>query len=501
MRSLISRLSDRDKEAEKSSRNLAIDHRDVEKIIQHAGEEMRRFLRFVDDPHSDRDYLSGRNPGDIPALVGEELVLAAQDYAHNPGQFSNENLVLKGKALMPTHSVRIEIDEVEDSSIRQIFLRGLPSQFASIAVEHLTQALSSNEIIVTHNGGMTMEFRSQEIRKDVAIDYLVNNFDSILGEMEYTAGEFIDARKSRTIIVTDADGTIWGIPEIDHFPSLSESEAYEALIEFLRFGGIIMITTGNTYERAVKRLEEYGGIPSDLRNRIIISTSGGTIFYIYDQKGQLKEVEDYQINFNAKKQQLKKQALDIIYIGDSERRTANDYPSFKKVGFNRSLLVSPRPIEMVPDELRESYIGGNLTSTRKILEATVSIARKEGRDRSEPVFATNAVDSIKREILRSSFGKIEDDLTRIGVDSRHSVSRSLEILSVVNNVVLIQGERNEGTRDAEEIAQKLMINALMVDGYRVDLNEINFTDPAAAGLFNQAIEELVPSQGKVVLVL
>lgn len=86
-------------------------------------------------------------------------------------------------------------------------------------------------------------------------------------------------------IVADMDGTLIGAPGYKKEPSLEQSVAKEAIFNWLRAGGHLLVLTGCETDRAISRFARF--IPKDLNSalierRLLFGTNGGSVLCYYD---------------------------------------------------------------------------------------------------------------------------------------------------------------------------------------------------------------------------
>lgn len=86
-------------------------------------------------------------------------------------------------------------------------------------------------------------------------------------------------------VVADMDGTLIGAPGYKKEPTLDESAAKEAIFNWLRAGGHLLILTGCETQRTLDRFARF--LPQDLENalierRLILATNGGAIISYFD---------------------------------------------------------------------------------------------------------------------------------------------------------------------------------------------------------------------------
>lgn len=87
------------------------------------------------------------------------------------------------------------------------------------------------------------------------------------------------------LLVADMDGTLIGAPGHKKEPTLDESVAKEAIFDWLRAGGHMLVTTSGETERTLDRFARF--IPKDLEGalverRLLLATNSGASLLYYD---------------------------------------------------------------------------------------------------------------------------------------------------------------------------------------------------------------------------
>ncbi len=185
-------------------------------------------------------------------------------------------------------------------------------------------------------GSTTLEISSVGVDKSTPIKYLQRggNFEKVLEEIGYVPGPTIDARLSRTVIISDGDGTLWDKPETGkpvEATNLFNSAARGPVLSYLAQGGVLVINSGNDPARTVRRfLVGLAGIPERVRHeilsRVIFASAGGGSFAGFVD-GKLAELGDYH-QFDSKAPGSSKAKLDMLYLGDDVKMAGNDMPAF-----------------------------------------------------------------------------------------------------------------------------------------------------------------------------
>jgi len=345
----------------------------VDKVVKLGGQVIRDFLRdlgpYVGDPEN--------SPfSDISRF--DNLWEAAKQYREKGADAFNDEVLLKESKGIPRIEVRGH--QRNDGSAAQVAIIGVPGVYRVNIIAAFDKLVKGEGLNIGPGGGpMTIEANQDGVDKALAIEYIGRHFNDILDQIGYIRGEFIDARKTRTMIISDADSTIYGSPTKTHAPILNESPTRKALIEYLRAGGLLVVNSGNDLELVVKRLLEKEGIPRDLRCRVVVVGNGGANMALITEDGKMVNIEDYR--FNALKEKAEQsrdkilEGFDVVYIGDDAREEGSDFKAFEKVGFRRSVTVTKEELENIPKGLKPNYVGGLENGTRIFLEKVVERAK------------------------------------------------------------------------------------------------------------------------------
>lgn len=242
---------------------------------------------------------------------------------------------------------------------------------------------SFSDLSLVSAGSTTVEIGTKDVDKSTTINYVANHFEELLIQMKYTPGKCIDASKRHTVVIADADGTLWDPPVKDRNPeatNLENSPARDGILNYLRAGGVLIVNSGNDPTRTVNRI--LAGIPefekTELLSRIAISAAGGHVLMTLDEAGVANEVGGYREN--ALREQKEKpvvpsEHLDVIYIGDDGRVKGNDFPAFRKVGENHFICVHNREkIVEVDPSLIAGTVPGETATVKDIFNAIVDKA-------------------------------------------------------------------------------------------------------------------------------
>ncbi len=314
-----------------------------------------------------RDFLSHANPDEFTGEAKD----AIKAYQADPLAFLDEKLVANGADSIKAidHFVRIEIRGQTSEGCSQVVAKGIwgpqrDQAMARIAQESKDLGLS---LLLKSAGSSSIEFNVAGVDKSVPIRFLQGAFEDVLNEMNYQPGKFIDSRQSKTVIAADGDSTIYDGPRVGFLPTLAESPAKDALLAYLNAGGIFMLVSGNDLNRSFKRLVD--ALPQEVYGRVLVAGNGGADLMYVAPSGNAVPVSNYRKQALVLAQDASyRKNLDIVYIGDDGSRDGNDYPAFKAVGFDHSVLVASEFLADYDPALRPGFIGGTLQGTRKYLE-------------------------------------------------------------------------------------------------------------------------------------
>jgi hypothetical protein len=160
------------------------------------------------------------------------------------------------------------------------------------------------------------------VTKGVCFRWLIPKLRWLLDRIEYRPHDF-DARRHLSVLVTDADGTIWPKLGDDRW---ERSEAREPLLQYLGKGGVMVILSGSDPTRIAQRLES---VPIELMRRVVIVGSGGHLMMWCGE-----EIEEYRkelLNLPPPEPDH----IDILYLDDDGREDGNGYDALRAVGKNQ----------------------------------------------------------------------------------------------------------------------------------------------------------------------
>lgn len=144
--------------------------------------------------------------------------------------------------------------------------------------------------------------------------------------------------------IADMDGTLIGAPGYKKEPTLDESIAKEAIFNWLRAGGHLLVLTGCETKRTLERFARF--IPQDLEKalierRLLLATNGGAILSYFD--GALwAEDPNYQDSAIQTRIGISKDNENVLL--ESAVSVINEF--YSELRKNESLI---------PENLREKY--------------------------------------------------------------------------------------------------------------------------------------------------
>ena len=330
-----------------------INQKELATIIQLSGQTIREFL-------------SQANPDEF----NEEAQLAIKSFQANPAAFSDDKLVQYGSVTVDAinYPVRIEVRGRTPEGAAQMVAKGIWGPERNEAVRSIHQRCKNLGIGIHLKlaGSSSFEFNVDGVDKAVPIRFIQVAFDSVLKEMNYQPGTHINSLISKTIVAADGDSTIYDGPKVGFLPSLADSPVKDVLCAYLKAGGVFMLVSGNDLNRSFKRIVD--ALPQDLYCRVLVAGNGGADLVYANAKGEAVPVSGYREQALDFIQSQHQDALDMVYIGDDGSMSGNDYPAFKAVGFNNSVLVASKFLDDYDPALRSSFVGELLQGTRKYLE-------------------------------------------------------------------------------------------------------------------------------------
>ncbi|MFC1617362.1 2-phospho-L-lactate transferase CofD family protein [Candidatus Margulisiibacteriota bacterium] len=262
---------------------------------------------------------------------------------------------------------------------------------------------SIKDLQCVSGGRTTVEISNKGIDKALPIGFIDKHFNAILKQMGYRARKDapINAHVNKTILIADADDTTYGKPTKDsHLTNnLSNSKSREAILDYLEAGGIYAIVSGNDLERTSKRIAE--GIPNNRRHllsQIMIIGCGGSSLCTYAPNGELVEFDLYRKIALKEQDNEKAQNLDVVYFGDNHKRSGNDFPAYKKVGFLRSVCVTEKDADKLIPELQANHLGKTHEGIGLFLDRAAEYARRHPNHKLfTPYLISEYIGAIKTE--------------------------------------------------------------------------------------------------------
>ena len=209
-------------------------------------------------------------------------------------------------------------------------------------------------------------------------------------------------------VIADMDGTLIGAPGYKKEPTLDESVAKEAIFNWLRAGGHLLVLTGCETQRTLDRFARF--IPQDLEKalierRLLLATNGGAIISYFDGD-RWSEDPNYQDSAIQTRIAISKDNETLLL--ENSVTVINDF--YRELRENESLI---------PEILREKY------------KAIAEIARsKHAYDFTIEELDTLNSDIVPRiEIRRAETGEVVQiciigipadlkyDVSKLGLDS------------------------------------------------------------------------------------
>lgn len=335
----------------------------------------------------------GVNLKDAEEIINEFALMQKEAFLQEHGSEAlmdkNELEVLKAWLGSPERMDRNNKPRVEIRLVPNTF----PAVVANIALSFPdTETRNSmfeglkkrfSELSLVSAGTTTVEIGTKDVDKATTINYIANHFEELLKQMRYEPGGLIDANVNHTVIIADADGTLWDPPVRDKPPeatNLENSPARASILNYLRAGGVLVVNSGNDPRRTVNRILK--GIPElerkELLSRIAVAAAGGHTLMTLDSEGHIHEVPGYREQ--ALKEQQEKpvrpsEHLDVLYIGDDGRVKGNDFPAFLKVGPGHYICVHNKEKQSELDEsLKTATVVGEAKAVADIFSAVVDKA-------------------------------------------------------------------------------------------------------------------------------
>lgn len=244
------------------------------------------------------------------------------------------------KPRLEVHENQISLP-METSDDRKKFLPILVSKFQDISIRA--------------GGRTTIDITLKGVDKGLPANYFKNHFGELLAFLDISQ---FPVSRSSWVVMADADGTLFDpiIPGQDPMTShLGNIPARDPILTYLREGGIFAVNSGNDLSKIAQKI--FLGIPENERhllNHIALFGNTGTALGKLRPDGTLVRSTHYQEH--ALDEPDGTSDIKIVYAGDEESPTGNDYPVFQAVGFRNAVCVGA---QQPPDsELSKHWIPG-----------------------------------------------------------------------------------------------------------------------------------------------
>ncbi len=360
------------------SQTTYLTEQDVEACVAFSGHEIKEFYSYFIHHNAKSPYgewANGFNIDSHDAL--KEIVLK---FCGDKTQLLVDKLVKNGEGIdAHIHPVRIEVRKTKDvPGASQIAVRGVYEDFRQVTLNRFkaNDDLSKRALSIKMSGQMSFEINVKGVDKALPFHYLSKNLKLVLAHMGYQPGNVINANDAPMIIAADADGTTYGFPSEKGLPTLAESPAFEAIMEFLRLGGIYMIISGNAMDRTLSRVVD--SVPQDLRSNVIVVANGAADMAVVGPDGQFDCLTDYRAHaLKSLEGENKIDSLNVTYLGDDGKIHGNDYPAYEALGIKRAILVCDQ--EKTDDVLQDQCVGGHEEGTRRIMDKINQDTKQAGK--------------------------------------------------------------------------------------------------------------------------
>ena len=234
-------------------------------------------------------------------------------------------------------------------------------------------------------GGGIIEMGTKGVNKATLMNYLSNGDQllSLLKRTGYQSGSLIDVRKALSVIVSDANGTIFPQPSPTltfQESHLKSSKANISILEYLESGGFLVVNSGNEPKRLGRKIMK--GIPMEkkhLLKNIAIGAANGHLLFVFNVSGDdVEEVVSYRKSVPEFLNAPKLRQVQLLYLGDNPKQSGNDWDGFAAAGFQRSICVPhPKNALFVPPELKGRSFIGNDAATDLVFQAVVEEAKEK----------------------------------------------------------------------------------------------------------------------------
>lgn len=362
-----------------SKQSTLIQSEEARELVSAIGGLIREFLSFVSGAGAGTIFSQVDNNKDALHNMEPAIKEAAVRFRERPDLFQDDKLVGYGAEYTTAvaHPVRIEVRQVAgEPGVAQIAARGITGEFRRIVLEFFREHahIPADRFYVRLSGRASFEINIAGVNKALPLHYASERWEAVLEAIAYKPGPGVDARRTRTLIAADADGTTWDSPRDGKAPELNTSAALPALTEYLRHGGIYLIISGNHLDRTVARVGRH--LEVDCRRNLLISANGGANLVYFNEAGDPVESEEYRSEALAVADAKSSFALDAVYLGDDGRPSGNDREAFEAIGPEHSILVAnPASTDIIPF-LTTRTIGGLVDGTRRVLEYVNGVIRE-----------------------------------------------------------------------------------------------------------------------------
>lgn len=251
-------------------------------------------------------------------------------------------------------------------------------------------------------GGGIIEIGTKGVNKSTLMNYLSNeeHLNTLLKSTGYRSGPLMDVRKDLSIIVSDANGTLFPQPG----PTLTfqqshllSSKANQSILEYLESGGFLVVNSGNEPNRLARKLMM--GIPEEkrylLKNVAIGAANGHLLFHFNEAGTEVQELVNYRKSVPTLLATPAQKKVQLLYLGDNPKPSGNDWEGFESAGFDRSICVpSPKNAPFVPAELKGRSIVGNDAAVDLVFKSILEEAKERRAHNQSLAFTPQTVAKI-----------------------------------------------------------------------------------------------------------
>lgn len=234
-------------------------------------------------------------------------------------------------------------------------------------------------------GGGIIEIGTKGVNKSTLMNYLSDprQLRALLKETGYQSGSLIDVRDDLSLIVSDANGTIFPQPSATltfQQSHLLSSKANASILEYLESGGFLVVNSGNEPHRLARKIMV--GIPPEkkhLLKNIVIGAANGHLLFIFNEEGTaVREVANYRLSAAKYLEASSKRKVQLLYLGDNPTKAGNDWEGFEAAGFDQSICVPhPKNVPHIPEELKGRSITGNDEAADRVFKAILEEAKEK----------------------------------------------------------------------------------------------------------------------------